>query len=383
MSQPVLSIILCSRNDGYMGDHRWRLETTLEHVARSVAELGREDDVEVLVADWGSEVPLADALRLGPAARAIVSFVEIPPGLARETQGDSPFPEVLALNAAARRARGEYIGRIDQDTFFGRRFLETFFDLHEGRRGLGAPMGKAIFFSNRRGVPYRFAVRRPPFEHVSRLVRRFGPRLKIEASDPSVPFWFTYVGILLLHRDLWQACGGFDERMIYMNKMENNMIIRLKTLYPVVDLGELTGYDFYHLDHYHPRVLRRTSRRVNDEAFYRPDSLHPNGEAWGLADHELAVRSSTAPAAEPAAAGRADLARFAGRVAAAAAGMAADALLLLPSRISRRAVTSRAVWERRATLAREALRGEPPVRWPGRLKELWAERGKVYSPYLG
>jgi hypothetical protein len=35
-----------------------------------------------------------------------VSFLQIPPETARALQKESPFPEVLALNAAARRARG-------------------------------------------------------------------------------------------------------------------------------------------------------------------------------------------------------------------------------------------------------------------------------------
>src|ERR1700730_10004235 len=76
---PVLSLILCSRNDQYMGNSLWRLQTALNYVARNVEELGRENDVEVLVADWGSEVPLRDVLELSPAAARITSFIVIPP----------------------------------------------------------------------------------------------------------------------------------------------------------------------------------------------------------------------------------------------------------------------------------------------------------------
>src|SRR5262245_26804950 len=111
-----LSLILCSRNDNYMGDSRWRLETTLNYVADQVKALGRTKDVEVLVVDWGSAIPLRDVLRLTPEATGIVSFIWIPPEIARPLQKDSPFPEVLALNAAARRAKGTFVGRIDQDT---------------------------------------------------------------------------------------------------------------------------------------------------------------------------------------------------------------------------------------------------------------------------
>ena len=135
----VLSLILCSRNDQYMGNSRWRLETTLNYLAQRIRELGRENDVDVLVADWGSDIPLSEVLQLSPAAAKIVSWLLIPPEIARPLQKDSPFPEVLALNAAARRATGEYIGRIDQDTLVGRRFLEFFFELYEGTQPLDVP----------------------------------------------------------------------------------------------------------------------------------------------------------------------------------------------------------------------------------------------------
>src|SRR5476651_1634421 len=72
---PVLSLILCWRNDAYMGNSVWRLETTLNYTCDRVHALGREDDVEVIVADWGSEVPLAEVVALGPAAARMVSFL--------------------------------------------------------------------------------------------------------------------------------------------------------------------------------------------------------------------------------------------------------------------------------------------------------------------
>src|SRR6478672_1696243 len=174
-NDPILSLILCSRNDNYMGNSRWRLETTLNYVADQVELLGRERDVEVLVADWGSNIPLRDVLRLTPAAAQITSFILIPPEIARPLQKDSPFPEVLALNAAARRARGAYIGRIDQDTLVGQRFLKVFFQLHAQLW----PLDSALLFSNVRMVPYRFAVRCPSRAAVQEFINRFGSRLKV------------------------------------------------------------------------------------------------------------------------------------------------------------------------------------------------------------
>src|SRR3990172_546005 len=129
--KPILSLILCSRNDNYMGNPRWRLQTSLNYLARNVYKLGLERKVEVIVSDWGSAEPLNAALQLSPEAATITSFLLTPPKLAKELQKDSPFSEVHALNAAARRSNGEYIGRIDQDTLVGKQFLNIFFEMYE------------------------------------------------------------------------------------------------------------------------------------------------------------------------------------------------------------------------------------------------------------
>jgi hypothetical protein len=371
---PALSLILCSRNDQYMGNSRWRLETTLNYVADQVKALGRTKDIEILVADWGSDIPLRDVLRLTPAAAGIVSFMLIPPEIARVLQKDSPFPEVLALNAAARRARGAYIGRIDQDTLVGRRFLEVFFDIHEQRRQIEVRLESALLFSNVRTVPYRFAVRCPSLLAVEQFVDRFGSSLKLELKS-KLPFYCYSVGILLLPHALWHECGGYDEEMLYMNGMEIDMINRLRQKYKLVNFGKIINYDFYHLEHYHPWVPRRSSvyRKTNDSDVFK-GAFYPNNKNWGLTQYPLYV----APYSPP------------GGV---AAMLQPDwhthdemhfTMLLLLMRmplvcdtfagwyIKLADIGNR--WNRRGQKAWIAIRGETMHRWPWVLMELWAKK---------
>src|SRR5215210_7087051 len=216
---PRLSLIVSSRNDDYMCTSRWRLETSLNYVGANVRALRCNGAVEIIVADWGSEVPLREVLRLSPEAAAIVSFVHVPPTVACQLQLDSPFPEVLAVNAAARRARGEYIGRIDQDTLVSARFLEAFDRLYTGEQPLPVPLDSALLFSQRRDIPFEFAARSPSMWAVAQFIRCFKPLLRVELPR-DLPWYATSVGIWLLHRNLWDECGGYDERMIYMNSME-------------------------------------------------------------------------------------------------------------------------------------------------------------------
>jgi len=287
---PRLSLVLCSRNDQFQGDSLWRLETTLNHAARQAAALGRLEQVEIVVADWGSRQPLRDAVRLSEQAARIVRFVTVPLALAEEKQRDSRFAEVFAINAAARRSRGDYIGRIDQDTLVGRRFLAWFFAAIEGG-GAGFPLDASVMISNRRRIPYHFAAATPPFPVVERYVSSFDrvlPRMALPLSDN---YWECYIGILLMHRRLWEECGGYDESFIYYSYMEFDIFLRLATRYPGVDLGALVGHDFHHLDHV-PSWLTWNATTRKENVMRTPDApppeFCPTGADWGLAGHPLA-----------------------------------------------------------------------------------------------
>ncbi len=367
---PILSLVLCARNDAYMGNSRWRLETSLNYAGAQIAALGVEAQVEIVVADWGSEQPLAKALALDPAAARATSFVTIPPDVARELQRDSPFAEVIAINAAARRARGEYIGRIDQDTLVGRRFLKTFLGwAAEGRAPVRAPLDGALFFSCRRDIPYRFAVRCPEYLHVDRLIRFFGRYLPAEIWRT---FYHSSVGIWLMHRDVWDAGGGYDERMIYMNDMEIDMAARLITRFPMIDLGKLVDYDFYHLDHYHPRGPRSSSahRKVNNQAPREDRGIRPSGRNWGLAGmtFETGPVQWCRSAVTPSIAAALTLPYFFAVVGWTMARTAVDTLWYkrIPLFLQR--------WTRRARLGWQAVTGQPLTEWPERLLKAWSER---------
>ncbi len=291
--RPRLSLIICSRNDQWQGNSLWRLETALNYTARQAARLGRLEDVEIIVADWGSVEPLSQAVGLGSEAARIVRYLYFPPELAAEKQKNSPFAEVFALNAAARRSRGDYIGRIDQDTLVGRRFFEWFFSALESPSGSFALESTAMI-SNRRRIPYAFAVRCPRFGLVERYVDLFHKLLPCMQAPPVDRYWQCYIGILLMHRRLWEAAGGYDESFIYYGYMEFDFFLRLLKKFPGIDLGPLVRWDFYHLDHVEAWSVWRTVRRsLNPRRTPAnpPEQFCPNGESWGLAEYDIPITS--------------------------------------------------------------------------------------------
>ncbi len=282
---PKLSFVLCSRNDGYAGNALWRLQTALNVLGVQVAQLGdTAPGVEAVVCDWGSpERSLREALALRPEAAAITRVVEVPPAVAAAHQQDSPFAEVIANNAAIRRARGRHIARIDQDTLVGGAFL---------RRMIARPAPPVssgrfeLLFSGRRSVPFAFARRSAAFERVCAFLDTFHRVLPREGACQQ-PWFDAPVGVVLLHRDHWEACRGYDERMLYWGFMETDLALRIQMRGRVADLERELGCPFYHLGHTRSR-LQESPRRKNPRV--APRVFAPNGPGWGLADYDLPVR---------------------------------------------------------------------------------------------
>lgn len=279
----LVSFILCSRNDTYMGDPVARLATAINYLAKSAETLGLLGKVEVLVADWGSKTPLREVVRLTAASRQITRFLEVPVELAKAAQKDSPFAEVLALNAVALRSRGTFIGRIDQDTLVGRRFFQWFESWNEPGKKDWAKYSPNFLFSQRRQIPFRIANLIPSLGQIERLLAWTGSRLLIEVERP---FFDSPVGIMLLHRDLWWRAGGYDERLLYWGWMETDLAHRLKSVCAIIDIGPATGCDFYHLEHYDPSTPRKTPRQKNARNEH-PAAFKPNSEDWGFAREKL------------------------------------------------------------------------------------------------
>ena len=361
-----------------MGNSCWRLQTVLNYVAQSVQEMSREGDVEVLVTDWGSEIPLNTVLQLSPAAKKLVSFLIVPPAIAQEHQGDSLFSEVIGYNAAALRMNGLYVGRVDQDTLVGKRFIKTFFDLYEGKRQMDVPLETALMLSNRHQIPYRFASRCPSFWEVDCFIHWFGRFLGGEMYHlPPNQFIRSMVGIWLVHRDVWYACGGYDERMKYYYWMEVDMILRLmQEAYTVVDLGKVVDYDFYHLEHKSPLPHRNAyeNRKSNPKIdLENPPVLqfHPNGLDWGLAQYSLEIVKCSLPNFEI------ETASFASRWfkwPAFAILILSSGFLIVFDRLWIPVSGYMSHWKHRITAVWKLIHGNPLTTWPGLLLDLWHKR---------
>ena len=288
MSNPLLSLILCSRNDSYMGNSRWRLETSINLALLNAKDANFLDTLEIIISDWGSEIPLSEVLNLVPEAKDRVKFVHVPPDIAKVEQKDSKFPEVIALNAAARRTSGEYIGRIDNDTVVGADFFRKFEKLLINNPSDELDLADSFLFVERKSVPYRISRLSLPLQLISWFIRFFSNFFIVEsAKDWGREFWWSPVGIMMFHRDIWHATQGYDERLIYWGWMEGDLALRLGQKHKVVEFSKFVGYNFYHLEHYSnlteykDRNGAATPRKKNVPKFEDLNYCE-NNNSWGL-----------------------------------------------------------------------------------------------------
>jgi hypothetical protein len=291
----LISLILCSRNDCYMGNSRWRLETSINLALLNAKKAGLLDQLEIIVSDWGSEIPLRDVLKLVPEAEGRVKLIHTPNDIAIVEQKDSKFPEVIALNAAARRASGEYIGRIDNDTIVGEPFFRKFSQLHKNNPTYELDLNDSFLFVERKSVPYRISRLSLPLNQINCFIKTFCRFFKVEsATDWGKEFWHSPVGIMIFQRNIWHACRGYDEKLLYWGWMEGDLALRLGQKHQVVEFSKYIGYDFYHLEHYSNLVEYKdrngpaTPRKKNTIKFEGLNYTE-NSVSWGLESYHITL----------------------------------------------------------------------------------------------
>ena len=286
-SQTRLSFIITARNDNYGGNSNWRLETTLNYLAENLKKLDRLDEVEVIITDWGSEIPLDSVLSLNPAARLITRFLLVPPSLAVDLQGDSKFPDVLAGNAAVRRSRGYFVAVIYADILLTQEYLDCLFRVIDGSVDIGAPIERSLLMSRRRNVPSVYVNRCPNLQELDWVVCHFGSLMPFDLPlrIHHLPFHYYFpASLFMMSRWLWDDCRGVDESMMHYGFIDTDLVRRVASKYTSLYM-DVNGLTLFHLDHYRSATGPITDRKINQDIFN--NKYCPNGDAWGLGNHAI------------------------------------------------------------------------------------------------
>ena len=286
--RPLLSFSMAGRNDNFMGDFTWRLSTTINFIARSAARLNRLKEIEIVVTDWNSDVPLHKVLELVPEAKEITKFISVPKSIAEAAQKDSNYPDSIVANTGIRRASGEFICQTGSDIIFTASTLNAMLNVIEGKYS-DIPVKKTNMSGGRRHIPNGIVQRRLPLLEFESYINRNAAYFPEErgAAGHAAP-----ANLMLMHRDLWHQCRGFDERLIYWGFNDIDLTLRITARYGFVQL-EHYGVNALHMEHwtkprdYSPEKMFRKLNPVNNLV----PEFAPNSNGWGLGDFEIPLVS--------------------------------------------------------------------------------------------
>jgi len=281
----LLSILCQGRNDSYMGNFLWRLSTVLNNFARNLKILGMENQVEVIITDWGSQVPLWKSLQLSSDARKNSRFIVVPPELSKIYELDSIYPASYPANTAARRASGEYLLHSDADAFMPLDSLcRLLYCLKVGRVN-DYSLDDSFFWASKYHIPNTLIEMNPSLDAIEEHISKNWQNYVREGVNKEL---FQGSGVcLLMKREMWFETRGWNEKLIYWGWNDIDWHTRLASKYRWEDL-ELQGMKVFHLEHYKDRFgdyTKELQRKFNDPV--PPTCIAPNPENWGLADHYL------------------------------------------------------------------------------------------------
>ena len=229
-----ISIVIPSKNDYKV--------TTLNECLYKMSDL----EVELLVVDWGSDTPID--------LPSFVKSVVVQKSIADKYNKDSKFALNIAANVGLRRASGDYIFYMGNDTFCTKILID---------------------YVSRECVDNIFYV--IPRRHIKSI------ETMDQFKQSGVSRHWGASGAWVAHRSIWHTLKGFDERWIYYGFMDREIVWRsqmkgygIKILPPELSV--------YHVDH--PRCWMRANG-VENEKIYTQAELKPttwiaNDDGWGL-----------------------------------------------------------------------------------------------------
>ena len=281
MSEPLLTIVLTGRNDGYGGDFLSRFARSLRFNLQELNARGISH--EVAFVEWApphDRSRLADVLfdTVPDLDRRVFSWYIVDPEYqtALSLNPRLEYLEFIAKNVGVRRARGRYILTSNCDVFFGRRVLDAIQagDIKPGvlyrapRHDLNLPAGSRVdweVLEDPRNLAGPAHVLKPPY-------------MGSATGD-----------FAMLDRDSFHQIRGFNEvyRVARIGIDRNVLVKVLSSGLSIADIGG----PVYHENHegsyrLNPRAYEGREHEApwGDRRWHSGGVSYTNPPTWGLAE---------------------------------------------------------------------------------------------------
>jgi hypothetical protein len=277
MSQPLLSIITCGKNDQYAGNFLQRLQLNLSKLESNLKEFNITD-VEILVTDWGSETPLHTVLDITDFN--FTKFIYVPPHVAHQCSPDSGFSLTQALNTGYRRSQSQYVFFIDGDSYI---FDESFIKLYNLLKSFKST-DNVFYWASRYHLPYEIHSSVFNINELDTFILNWKNNKNSWRHDKVNLEHFGGVAMgLLLSKHICEESTIFYEKLNKWGWLDIEIHNRISSKYPCCgDLEDLNMY-FFHLDHHH---IQKAGQNGANPCINAPD-FKSNDEGWGLNNEDL------------------------------------------------------------------------------------------------
>lgn len=293
-NQKLLSFCLIGRNDNYLGNFKYRLKTALNYLAWSAKKIGALDRIEVLIADWNSNLPLSENIDLTAAATTISKFVHIRPEIAQKyhLKKSQVFNAPCATNAAIRRASGRFLCFMPADVLFPPVALLNLIKIMTQDGDLSQNINKCLLQISRKVVPWQFVELEPGLQDLEDyLIQNSGKFLGNTDFFWAMPDLSCGLGAIAASQELWQLSRGFDENLTGWGFSDIEFGLRIGQIYPATELSHF-GIYVYDLEQ-RPADTGERSKRMNPSVYH--NQIRTNTDNWGLGNEKLEIQTARPP----------------------------------------------------------------------------------------
>lgn len=266
------TIVVTSRNDGYGGNLELRgshaLNTMIQHYD------------EVIYVDWNS--PNDDSLinHLTLKGKGNLRHIQVKKSDIEKINPDLlelPIVEVLGRNIGIRRAKGDWI-------------VSSNIDIMPDKLDIAEVDNDTFYAVARRNVPVAFfkSLDRDFFSYCKTNINKFEQAHIIENDHWAGQYnpWSLVVccgDFQLAHRNLWYKMKGFEEKMIYRDCADTNVMKKGK-IYGKD--SKILNLDVFHLDHTgHELKVGGKSLFNSWDDFVVNFEETTNDDTWGFSDY--------------------------------------------------------------------------------------------------
>jgi predicted O-methyltransferase YrrM len=291
----LFSLTVHGRNDSYMGNFGWRLETVLNNMGANIASLPEPDCGEIVLCDWGSEhdKKLIDNLHLTKECADRLRYVYVPPDIAKKYDQDSQYSSSHAINTGVRQAGGEFVVVCDSDVYWREWTMKCLYEAMRAGKIYDYSFADTFFWAARHHVPRNYIRTCPNRADLNKFIETH--QHQFVCDTPETGFGGAVCALTMTHK-MYDECGGYNEKMIYWGVNDICLDRRLCMKYMRVVLNTY-DFRFFHLEHYQTRQLQpgignpELTRKVN--VWVEPTSINANGPNWGLAGVNLTQPASS------------------------------------------------------------------------------------------